>query len=571
MARFPVEHEIQQAVQLLVYRYKVPYAMLQNLVGKSHFEQLHTTLQAFGEEALSSESLARLLIIQRGSELFVGSKESTRELRLYLLRQLTKEQLQALYERNPSSTQNITSITHMARPLAKKKWIAGNKWARDFVTTLAFPFIFAGIPRDRAERIEAVIDIEPHKRIPPLVAYQEDLKTRMLEVLNKEQERTRCIVTLPTGGGKTRIAVESFIDWLQPRFAQGKYMIWIAQGEELCEQAISCIADMWQEREFTSALRVYRYFGASSLDVDDLIGGVVVASIQQIVSRIDRHDPVIEEILRQCGAMIIDEAHHATAASYHKLIEHAKLVVGEQLFPICGLTATPGRAMDQTGRLVEQFQANLIQPTLPQKPEYIQNPLLYFQQEGYLAKPTYLLYKDEPIEWDGELFIDGDISTAFLLDLANNHSRNMKIIDYMLGLPEASSVLVYACTVEHAEFLTTVLNSIGKKAACISSKTSKALRRMHIQAFKRKEIQYLFNYGVLTTGFDAPKVDHLLICRPTSSHVLYEQMVGRGLRGPRFGGTEHCQIVDFSSNIQTHGQPLAYERFTTEWKELSNE
>ena len=166
------------------------------------------------------------------------------------------------------------------------------------------------------------------------------------------------------------------------------------------------------------------------------------------------------------------------------------------------------------------------------------------------------------------MFVEGDISSEFLRDLAQNHERNLKIIDYMLGLPADSSVLVYACTVEHAEFLTTVLNSVGKKAACISAKTPKAVRRMHIQAFKRKEIQYLLNYGVLTTGFDAPKVDHLLICRPTSSHVLYEQMVGRGLRGPRFGGTSTCNIVDFSANIQTHGHPLAYERFTHEWQVL---
>ena len=69
-----------------------------------------------------------------------------------------------------------------------------------------------------------------------------------------------------------------------------------------------------------------------------------------------------------------------------------------------------------------------------------------------------------------------------------------------------------------------------------------------------------------TTGFDAPKVDHLLICRPTSSIVLYEQMIGRGLRGKLFGGTETCKIVDFSTNIKIHGKPLAYARFIKEWE-----
>lgn len=568
MARFPFESEIHQAVSLLTNYYKVPDKILRSLVGEAHYEQLSSILETLGEDELSTDKLARILVVQRGSELFTGSSESTRELRLHLLKQLANADLQALYERNPSTKQSITSVSYMPKPLSLKKWVPGNRWARDFVTTLKFPLIFAGIANDRTERIVPVLDIEPRKRIPPLVQYQADLKERMLEVLNREQEKTRCIVTLPTGGGKTRIAVESFIDWLQPRFAEGKYMIWIAQGEELCEQAIACIADMWQEREFGSALRVYRYFGGSQMELDELIGGVVVGSIQQIVARIKSGDTVLEDIIRQCGAMIIDEAHHATASSYNTLIQFAKDIVGDQLFPICGLTATPGRNMDETSLLVEQFQANLIQPTLPDKPEYQLNPLLYFQEEGYLAKPKYLLFDDEPIEWHDELFIDGDISNEFLRDLAENRDRNLKIIDYMLELPPESSVLVYACTVEHAEFLTTVLNSIGKKAACISAKTPKAVRRMHIQAFKRKELQYLFNYGVLTTGFDAPKVDHLLICRPTSSIVLYEQMVGRGLRGPNFGGTETCNIVDFSANIQTHGHPLAYERFTHDWQSL---
>ncbi len=56
-------------------------------------------------------------------------------------------------------------------------------------------------------------------------------------------------------------------------------------------------------------------------------------------------------------------------------------------------------------------------------------------------------------------------------------------------------------------------------------------------------------------------MDHILICRPTSSIILYEQMVGRGLRGIKFGGTKQCYIVDFSQNIKGHGKPLAYARF----------
>ena len=70
-----------------------------------------------------------------------------------------------------------------------------------------------------------------------------------------------------------------------------------------------------------------------------------------------------------------------------------------------------------------------------------------------------------------------------------------------------------------------------------------------IEQFRSGEIRVLCNFGVLTTGFDAPKIDVLCIARPTTSIVLYSQMLGRGLRGPAIGGTERCQVIDVKDNI----------------------
>jgi superfamily II DNA or RNA helicase len=74
----------------------------------------------------------------------------------------------------------------------------------------------------------------------------------------------------------------------------------------------------------------------------------------------------------------------------------------------------------------------------------------------------------------------------------------------------------------------------------------------------------LCNYGVLTTGFDAPRISALVIGRPTASPLLYEQMIGRGMRGPRFGGTEECLVVDIEDNIGFSGQ-LAFLRYADYW------
>ena len=73
------------------------------------------------------------------------------------------------------------------------------------------------------------------------------------------------------------------------------------------------------------------------------------------------------------------------------------------------------------------------------------------------------------------------------------------------------------------------------------------------------------NVEVLTTGFDAPRVTHVVVARPTVSRVLYEQIVGRGLRGPRFGGTEECVIIDCVDSVAKGRLKFGYEVFREEW------
>ena len=90
-------------------------------------------------------------------------------------------------------------------------------------------------------------------------------------------------------------------------------------------------------------------------------------------------------------------------------------------------------------------------------------------------------------------------------------------------------------------------------------------RRIIIKQFTDGEIDFLFNYGVLTTGFDAPKTRNIVICRPINSNILYEQIVGRGIRGTRFGGTDECDVIDFSDNIHNLGKQQAYMRFKEFW------
>lgn len=567
---FPTESEIEQAVELLVDRYDISAQLLGELLGRAQRDRANELLRLVGGGRLSRRDVARLLVMHLGTNLFAGSSPAVRALRLRILSQLPEHQIKRLFSAFKDEDSRITHVSHMYKPLAEKKWFAGGRWPRAFVAAAGFPGIFAGV-QERVRR-PTVQEIAPLTPVPPLQEFQVDLKRRLLEVMEREKNRTRCVLSLPTGGGKTRVAVEAFIDWMHPRFVNGQYLIWIAQSEELCEQAIATLEQMWGSREYRFPLRVYRYFGGRDVPLEELQGGAVVASINQLYNRIHSGDPALDQMLSHTGVMVIDEAHRAVTHMYDVLLNYAEELVGPDLFPICGLTATPGRSgadpASETQRLVGRFEAYLLTPDLG--PEYRADPLRYFREHGYLATPVHRPLRGREYELTPEeieaLDQEEDFPAVFLKRLADDTERNRLIINTLMDIEPDKPTLVYACTVEHAYLLAMILRKMGRTAAAVSGDTPLTLRRGFIQQFKEGKIQFLINYGVLTTGFDAPKTECIVLCRPTRSPVLYEQIIGRGLRGPRFGGTEKCTIIDFADNIKRMGAPLAYVRFEQFWQ-----
>lgn len=91
--------------------------------------------------------------------------------------------------------------------------------------------------------------------------------------------------------------------------------------------------------------------------------------------------------------------------------------------------------------------------------------------------------------------------------------------------------------------------------------TETAVRQYFIRQFQQGAIKVLANYQVLTTGFDAPKTSTIIIARPVFSPVRYMQMVGRGLRGPKNGGTDVCKIITVVDNLLQYGDRLAHHYF----------
>lgn len=142
-----------------------------------------------------------------------------------------------------------------------------------------------------------------------------------------------------------------------------------------------------------------------------------------------------------------------------------------------------------------------------------------------------------------------ELPPGLLAELGQEKDRNRQLLEAMMGLDAGWPVLFFGCSVQHAEAMAVLLRRRGREAAAITADTREATRRHLVEAFRRAEIQVLCNYGVLTTGFDAPKVQAVVVGRPTASRILYEQMIGRGMRGPRFGGTKECLVVDVNDNL----------------------
>jgi superfamily II DNA or RNA helicase len=114
---------------------------------------------------------------------------------------------------------------------------------------------------------------------------------------------------------------------------------------------------------------------------------------------------------------------------------------------------------------------------------------------------------------------------------------------------DARQILFFTNSVPHAQEMAARLCLLGIPAAAVSGDTPATARRWFLDRFKSGDLRVLCNHSVLTTGFDAPRTDLVLIARQVKSPVSYMQMVGRGLRGPRNGGTETCTILTVLDNL----------------------
>lgn len=355
----------------------------------------------------------------------------------------------------------------------------------------------------------------------------------------------RVLLHMPTGSGKTRTAMSLVAGHL--RSLDEGLVLWLAAAEELCEQAAEEFTKAWSKLG-DRTLNVHRWWGNHTIPTELPEGGFAVIGLAKIYSKAINDLPWLARLGDRTSLVVFDEAHQAIAPTYRHVVE-GLVARGDQV-GVLGLTATPGRTwndVDADLKLSEFFSKRKV--TLQIKG--YANPVEYLADEGYLARPTYKTIEHqgpELTEHERKLLASQlDIPTPVLRQLADNHLRNLFIAKEVRALARRHRrIIVFSTTVEHAETLAVVLRLQGVPTRAVTGATPSAERYSAIRWYKShtsEETRVLTNYGVLTTGFDAPKTSAALIARPTKSLVLYSQMVGRALRGERAGGNREAEIV----------------------------
>lgn len=448
----------------------------------------------------------------------------------------------------------------------------GGRTAQEFVKELGFsPAMAAESIKKKPEREEFVGPVG----LNPLHPYQETTSKKIVGLLSGDTKHSRGLVQLPTGAGKTRVAVESVIrDIKASPKVDHRLVIWIAQSEELCEQAIDTWTYVWQAAGVPGErMAVSRLWGGNNAIREETKLHLVVATIQTL-SSIQQTRRSMYEWMSNPDLVIIDEAHGATATSYTPVLSWFGRSFTEKSRSLLGLSATPYRGTNEkeTERLVARFGRNLIEPD-----EFsAENAHEYLQGMGVLAKVNHRELKGIELKLkDMRSATDEDSQSAMLearIDLqhvADSTQRNEAILDHIKASETKGPTLVFAASVEHAEALAAVLSVEGVPAAAISGKTDLGHRRSIIEDFRNGKIRVLTNFDVLTQGFDAPKVDAVYVCRPTFSPNKYIQMIGRGLRGPLNGGSQEVLIVNVKDNLDQYGDKLAFTQLDYLWKDGS--
>ena len=496
-------------------------ALLRELIGPSIFD----TLKGLDPELASDQRLGEL------ATSLVDPSETLRDVKLRekIIRILPLPKARELGEKlGTSMDRNL--YNDLNRIVADK----------DVLPEL---FSFFGIVEEERAPVDRHPDIGQVTAGYALFDHQRKASDKVMRILSSSPRKV--VLHMPTGAGKTRTAMHVIASYLKRN--EPTVVCWLAQNAELLDQAADEFENAWHSLGNRN-LSLVRFWGNRSPDLLSTTDGLIVAGLGKMAA-LDKRDPATLLRLADCVTLtIIDEAHQAIAPTYAAILTalHTKCHRNALL----GLTATPGRSwsnIEEDQKLSDYFDASKV--TL--EVDGYDDAVSFLIEEQYLAKPIFrTLNSDAGLELTDDdissLSSAIDVTETLLNKLGEDTQRNLKIISAIEDLiTRHKRVLVFAPSVQNAKMLAAIITLRGHEAFVVTGTTNKSEREWVIRRFRSNanRAMILINYGVLTTGFDAPATSAAIIARPTRSLVLYSQMVGRATRGVKAGGNAEAEIV----------------------------
>lgn len=335
--------------------------------------------------------------------------------------------------------------------------------------------------------------------------YQIEMKTRLMEAWKAHRS---VMVQMPTGTGKTHLLASVVSEFVS---SAGSGVWLIAHRRELVAQMEETLAKYGIRREDTP---------------------VRVMSVQWL----SRH---WNEVGDAPGLIVIDEAHHALAASYTEMWK--RYSAAKKL----GVTATPCR-LNSRG-FTELFEVLVTSWSIA---EFIEKGVLFVFDYVSIRPGSEEQRLIDGLEKRGA---DGDYQVKEMDAVLNRRPGIERLYRSVRQFASGKKGMVYAISIEHARRIAEYYSRRGVNAVAVDSKTPAMERKRMVEEFRHGKIEVLVNVDVFSEGFDCPDVEFVQLARPTLSLAKYLQQVGRGLR--RSEGKEACMLIDNVGLYRIFGLP----------------
>lgn len=347
--------------------------------------------------------------------------------------------------------------------------------------------------------------------------YQKELKNKLSEFFFRN-DGVSCIANMPTGGGKTILALEVLVDMIRNRkmISDKSNIIWIVDSSELAEQSFVSFTKMWNQKG-DEPIALHRFYSKfNNLCLDNNYFNIVFCTFSLVTSRLK--ESYIKDLFNSSLLLVIDECHASNAATYSTVIDFYKF---NSNFRILGLTATPYRTDD------DQFVAlrNLFNRTFQINTHDVnKSPIAYLQEKEYLSRINFFQLTE---------------NTKSLKKFNFYKLLHHSIVEVCNRLKsENKNTIIFAESKSHAISLSILLKYNNLKNELIVGETPNELRQVYLKDFADSEndLNILVNHQILSTGIDVPGLNSIIVLSNIDSPTLALQILGRAMRGPNNGG-----------------------------------